>query len=101
MAVCLVCNGVDGETGSNDTEANAKDGREEAVNLMTRLRQKIAVKSGPFEVRVTVHLIRPNPTFLPLSFPLIKLTSVQKLVARKARKFHSQNCHRALPALEL
>ena len=96
MAVCLLesANGADDDTGSNDTEAKKKEWKEEAINLMARvpgLRQKIAGKSIPLEVRLTVHRIRPNPN----------LTYTQKLVARKARKFHSQNHHLALPALEL
>ena len=97
MAVCLL-ESANGETGSNDTEAKKKEWREEAIKLMARvptLRQKIAGKSIPLEVRITVHLIRPN------IHPDKILHLLQKLVARKARKFHSQNNHLALPALEL
>ena len=70
MAVCLLesANGADGEAGSNDTEEKKKEWKEEAINLMARvpgLRQKIAGKSIPLEVRLTVHLICPNPTFIP------------------------------------
>ncbi|KAF8801787.1 hypothetical protein BYT27DRAFT_7197766 [Phlegmacium glaucopus] len=78
MAVCLLESGGD-KTNSGDVEVKQKrilESREEAARLMARvpvLRQKIAGKSIPLE----------------------------KLVARKARKFQSQNQHLALPALEL
>ena len=87
----------DDKKDSIDVEAK-KNGRlewkEEAAKLMVRvpdLRQKIAGKSIPLEVRSQFHLLRKCHLTL---FP-------QKFVARKARKFQSQNQHLALPALEL
>ena len=55
------------------------------------LRQKIAGKSIPLEVRSKSHLVSKSHLTL----------TTQKFVARKARKFQSQNQHLALPALEL
>ena len=91
MAICLleIGSGDDDEKDSNDAES-----KEEAAKLMVRvpdLRQKIAGKSIPLEVRSQSHFLRK-----------CHLTpSLQKFVARKARKFQSQNQHLALPALEL
>ena len=98
MAVCLLESGSDDddEKDPNDVEAKKKrklELKEEAAKLMVRVpdfRQKIAGKSIPLEVRYQFHLIRSHLTLPP-----------QKLVARKARKFQSQNQHLALPALEL
>ena len=72
---------------------------EEAANLMARipgLRQKIAGKSIPLEVRRSLILF-----VLPKSKFSKKKPLPQKLVARKSRKFQSQNRYLALPALEL
>ena len=98
MAVCLLESGSDDddEKNSNDVEAKKKrrlELKEEAAKLMVRvpgLRQKIAGKSIPLEVRSKSHLLRKILSYSP-----------QKFVARKARKFQSQNQHLALPALEL
>ena len=98
MAICLLESGNDDdEKDSNDVEAKMKrrlESKEEAARLMVRvpdLRQKIAGKSIPLEVWSQFHLRRKSHLTL----------SPQKFVARKARKFQSQNRHLALPALEL
>jgi hypothetical protein len=72
------------------TEAN------KLMSTVTSLRQKIAGKSIPLEVRSSAcffppcHDLKPH-VFLPF----------QKFVARKARKFISQGNRLTLPALEL
>jgi Protein of unknown function (DUF3808) len=99
MAICLLEIGSDddGEKDSNDVEAKKKrrlESKEEAAKLMVRvpgLRQKIAGKSIPLEVQSQSHLLSKSHLTL----------WTQKFVARKARKFQSQNQHLALPALEL
>ena len=99
MSICLLEIGSDddGEKSPNDVEAKRKrrlESKEEAAKLMVGvpgIRQKIAGKSIPLEVRSQFHLLRRSY----LSF------SPQKLVARKARKFQLQNQHLALPVLEL
>ena len=89
-------NDDDNEKDSNDVESKKKrrlESKEEAAKLMVRvpgLRQKIAGKSIPLEVRSKSHLLRKILSYSP-----------QKFVARKARKFQSQNQYLALPALEL
>ena len=89
-------NDDDNEKDSNDVESKKKrrlESKEEAAKLMVRvpgLRQKIAGKSIPLEVRSQSHLLRKILSY-----------SLQKFVARKARKFQSQNQYLALPALEL
>ena len=99
MAICLLESesNDDDDDDSNDVEVKIKrrlESKIEATRLMVRvpgLRQKIAGKSIPLEVRSQFHLLRKSHPTL----------SAQKLVARKARKFQSQNQHLALPALEL
>jgi hypothetical protein len=99
MAICLLEIGSDDddEKDSNDVDSKKKrnlESKEEAAKLMVRvpgLRQKIAGKSIPLEVRSQSHLTRKSRLTL----------SSQKFVARKARKFQSQNQYLALPALEL
>jgi Protein of unknown function (DUF3808) len=99
MAICLLEIGSDDddEKDSNDVEAKKKrrlESKEEAAKLMVRvpgLRQKIAGKSIPLEVQSQSQ---------PFSKSHLTLWT-QKFVARKARKFQSQNQHLALPALEL
>ena len=99
MSICLLEIGSDddGEKSPNDVEAKRKrrlESKEEAAKLMVgvpSLRQKIAGKSIPLEVRSKFRLLRRSHLTL----------SPQKFVARKARKFQSQNQYLALPALEL
>ena len=97
MAVCLL------DTGDDDDKDNGKAKKqrlEEAANLMARipgLRQKIAGKSIPFEVRYRSLIL----SVLPIPNSQKKNLLFQKLVARKSRKFQSQNRYLALPALEL
>ena len=70
MAICLFEIGSYGdgdEKDSNDVEAKKKrrlESKEEAAKLMVRvpgLRQKIAGKSIPLEVRSHFHLLKKNP----------------------------------------
>jgi hypothetical protein len=63
MAVCLLEGGSDDEKDSEMTNERRSKSKEEAAKLMVRvpcLRQKIAGKSIPLEVRSPFHFLRKS-----------------------------------------